>query len=119
MMRIMAIEKNEEALAFLENQIKSAFPESVCNGFADPLMAIQFYTRSPSDLTIFCLDMKIIDGFTFTRTMRNIERTFTGIVLAEDSSQLNDIRKYQLEGVVKPYGMQQLKDAWEVISALQ
>jgi DNA-binding response OmpR family regulator len=118
-MRIIAIEKTEEALAFLKGEIAQAFPQSRCDGFLDPLLAIQSYTREPAELTVFSMDMRIIDGFTYTRTVRNINRTFTGIVLLNKKEQLADALNYQLQGLVKPFTERELKDAWEKIRVLQ
>ena len=116
-MRILAIEKTEDALKTLEQQIYIAFPGSCCEGFSDPLLAIKSFLVLPPDFTIFCKDMRIIDGFTFARTLRNRYMNFTGVMLADDDSSKTDAQKYFLEYLVRPVDALQLRQSWDRIHA--
>ena len=116
-MRILAVENSEAALQVLKQQIGAAFPGEVCDGFSDPLLAIKSFLAFPPDLTVFCRDMRIIDGFTFARTLRCRYPDFTGVMLGEDESSRADAQKYFLEYLVKPADAAELKKTWEKLHA--
>lgn len=101
-MRIIAVENTADDLDMLKAELSAAFPGSHCDGFSDPLLAIKAYLESPPDFTVFCKKMRIIDGFTFARTIRSHYAGFTGVMLAEDDSGRRDAQNYFLEYLVKP-----------------
>ena len=103
MMRIIAIENSKKELDMLHQKIDAAFPGNSFEGFCDPFLAIRAYMTMPSDLTVFCRNMRIIDGFTFTRTLRKNYSRFTGVMLSEDENSRTDAEKYSLGYLKKPF----------------
>ena len=114
-MRIIAVENSMADLTKLQNLLGDAFPGSQCRAFCDPLLAIKAYFECPPDFTIFCKNMRIIDGFTFARTIRSYDAGFTGVILAEDESSRQDADNFFLKYLVKPVDAAVLKHCYDNI----
>ena len=118
-MRIIAVENSPEEADFLREMIGAAFPDSECESFLDPFLAIKSYLASPADFAVFCRHMRIIDGFTFARTLRSRQADFTGVMLAQDAAGRLDAEKFFLGYLVKPYNAADLKRQYEQLSQIR
>lgn len=118
-MRIIAVENSPEEVNYLRQTISAAFPDSDCESFLDPFLAIKSYLASPADFAVFCRHMRIIDGFTFARILRSRQAEFTGVMLAQNPADSLDAEKFFLGYLVKPYDAADLKRQYEQLRQIR
>lgn len=118
-LRIIAVENTADDADALREKIRIAFPDSDCECFLDPFLAIKSYRTLSADFAVFCRHMRIIDGFTFARTLRGLQADFTGVMLALDDGGRLDAEKYFLGYLIKPYEASDLKLQYERIRQLR